>query len=339
MADLEVLRCAKCDAPLVLADADRVTCASCGADNPIPAAYRELVRARHDDRALRDESVRLLQQLDRPPTMATKVLARMFDLPMLAFIVVYGVPLMLFAILRGLRFADWLAVREHKNPDDMPIGYAVGVGAAIILVFAFVPRAIGVYANRRASQRARLLAALRAHPPKTEGGPSTCRLCGAPLAVATDQLVAVCSYCHADNAVVVATSTAHVSTEHVARLGKTMREVALQDRATRRATRKLLVRELARYVWRTGSLATLAVLGMQEDADKHPTTIGAIAIVTLVVLLFVFIFRSGASSKRAPDDRDTRGEANDAPEWLSFVGPIGVWIVLYLLASAGNSFL
>ncbi len=316
----------------MLADADHVTCASCGADNPIPAAYRELSRARQGDRALREESVALLKRLDRPPSMATKVLARIFDLPMLAFMIVYGIPLALFAIMRGLRFTDWLAERQHENPDDMPVGYLIGVAAMIILVFAFVPRAIGVYANRRASQRARLLAALRAKPPETPGGAALCRLCGAPLSIAKDQLVAACNYCGADNALVVDTNTAHVSTEQVARLGKTMHDVAQQDRAARRATRKLLLHELVRYVWRTGALATLFVLGTQEDEDKHPTTLGIIAICTTVLLLFVFIFRSGGS-KRAPDDRDTRLEANDAPEWLSFVGPIGVLVVLYLISN------
>lgn len=333
--DLEVLRCTKCNAPLPLADVEHVTCGSCGTENQIPDAYRELQRARHVDAALRAESVTLLKQVDRPPRMTTKVLARVFDLPMLAFMVLYGVPLTLFAVVRGMVFTDWLAERQHKNPDDMPVAYLIGFAAAIILVFAFIPRAIGVYANRRASQRARLLAALRAKPPETPGGASLCRLCGAPLSIAKDQLLVTCSYCGADNALVVDTNTAHVSSEQVARLGKTMRDVAQQDRAERRATRKLLVHELVRYVWRTAAFATLFVLGTQEDEDKHPTTLGILAICTCVLLLFIFIIRSagGAPKKRAPDDRDQRTEANDAPEWLSFVGPIGVLVVLYILSN------
>ena len=78
---LEVLRCRACSAPLVLGDSDAIACPACGASTQVPEPYRDLVRARRDDVALRAEAERLLKKLDRPPSMITKVLARVLDTP------------------------------------------------------------------------------------------------------------------------------------------------------------------------------------------------------------------------------------------------------------------
>lgn len=101
MGTLAVLQCAECGAPLVLGAADAIVCASCGASTPVPQAYRDLQSARRDDPAVRTQAERVLRRLDRPPSMVVKVLARCLDLPMLAFAMLYGVPLGLFAILEA----------------------------------------------------------------------------------------------------------------------------------------------------------------------------------------------------------------------------------------------
>lgn len=320
MVDLEVLRCGGCNAPLVLADGDAITCPSCGAQTPVPDAYRELIRAHHDDAAARAEAERVLRGLDRPPSLAVKVFARVLDQPMLAFLLIYGVPATLYAIMFGLRVSTWLAPRLHVSPDDVPVWITILVASCVLFVIAFVPRVFGVYAHRRATGRARLLAVLRARPPEIAGGPSACRLCGAPLAIATNAIVATCSYCRAENAVVVATPLIAATTRAVHRLDKTIAAVAAHDRAERRATRRSLLKELGRYALRTALLGTSFAFATQETADHISTVPADIALVATPVLLIYFIYRS--MKQRAADDSDARREANDVPGWVGIVGPL-----------------
>ncbi|HXE82746.1 MAG TPA: hypothetical protein VN513_05375, partial [Gemmatimonadales bacterium] len=247
-----VLQCAECGTPLVLNDTDAIVCPSCGASTPVPQAYRDLRRARRDDPAVRAQAEQVLRRLDRPPGMVVKVLARCLDLPMLAFLILYGIPLGLFAILEADRFNRWLAPRLHlESANDVPFGYMVAMMFGILLVVAFIPRAFGVYANRRFTGRGRLLAALRARQPRVAGAAAQCRTCGAPLAVVPDAIVATCSYCGSESAVVIETAVAETAQEVVRNLGATMAEAAEHDRADRRTTLRLLGQELARYTFRT----------------------------------------------------------------------------------------
>ena len=331
MADLEVLRCSSCNAPLVLADTDTVTCPSCNAATPVPAPYRDLLRARHDEAALRAEAERLLRRLDRPPSIITKVLARILDLPMIAFVMLYGIPIMLFAILEADRANRWLAPRLHlASADDVPFGYMVAIMCGLMLVIAFIPRAFGVYANRRVTARVRLLGSLRAHPPDVPGGPATCRACGAPLAVATNAIVATCTYCRAENAVALETTTVATAKKLAGKLAKTIGEAAADDRAERRATLRLLAKEAGRYTLRTVLLGTGFALGSREDADHKSTPV---AVVALVATLFLFIFFIFRSSKFASDAEDRRS-GNDVPSWVGYVGPVvAAWLMFKLVAA------
>lgn len=313
--------------PLILGDADALTCPGCGAQTPVPDAYRDLQRARHDDVALRAQAERVLRKLDRPPTIVTKVLARILDLPMLAFIALYGIPVGLFAIVKADKLNYWLAPRLHlESANDVPFGYMVAAMFGLLFVIAFIPRAFGVYANRRASARGQLLASLRAHPPKIEGGASTCRSCGAPLEIATDAIVATCSYCRAENAIVLETRTVATTKQIVGKLGKTIAEVAVRDRADRRATIRLLVNELGRYLFRTVVLAGLFMLGTRETPDHKTTKLGVLGLVLFLVAVVVFIFRSGTAADH--DDATQRRSGNDVPAWVGYVGPI---VTAYLL--------
>jgi uncharacterized Zn finger protein (UPF0148 family) len=325
MADLEVLRCKSCNAPLAIADAETVTCPSCNAQTPVPAPYRELLHARHADTASRAEAERLLRRLDRPPSMIVKVLARILDLPMLAFVMLYGIPISLIAILEADHANVWLAPKLHlASANDVPFGYMVAIICGLLLVIAFIPRALGVYANRRVTARGRLLGSMQAHPPKVAGGVSTCRMCGAPLTVATDAIVATCSYCHADNAVALETTVVAAAKNVAGRLAKTIVEAAAFDRAERRATLKSLAKEAGRYTLRTILLGTGFFLGSREDADHKSTTVGIIALVATVLLFIFFIFRS---AKFASDAADRRA-GNDVPAWVGYVGPI---VAAYLM--------
>jgi hypothetical protein len=262
-----------------------------------------------------------------------EVLARCLDLPMLAFVMLFGIPVTLFAILEADKANTWLAPRLHlASANDVPFGYMVAIICFLMLVIAFVPRAFGVYANRRATARGKLVAALMARPPETPGGPSTCRSCGAPLAVTPNATVATCSYCGVESAVVVDAGVA-ATTERVVRdLGKTMGDAAKIDRAERRRTLHMLVRELGRYTFRTVLLGIGFALGSQETADKKSTPLAIVALVATVLLFIFFIFRSGAASSK--DDADTRRAGNDIPSWVGIVGPIVMaWLMFKIVAA------
>lgn len=327
MEKLDVLRCTSCSAPLILGDGDAIACPSCGTSNPIPATYRDLRAARHDDPAIRARAEAVLRKLDSPPSMVVKVLAKCLDLPMLAFLMLYGIPVGLFAILEADHFNAWLAPRLHlASADDVPFGYMVAMIFGILLVIAFIPRAFGVYANRRVIDRSWLLGALRAKQPKVAGAAAECRTCGAPLAVLPNSIVAICGYCGTESAVVVDTGVAERAKSVVRNLGATMAEACQHDRAERRATLWLLGKELGRYTFRAIILGGLCALGSQEDADKHSTTLGIAGLVGFILMVFVFIFSSARYAKT--DDAIERRSGNDVPDWVGIAGPL---VMAYLM--------
>ena len=313
---LEVLACSGCSAPLALGDGDAVTCPSCGAVTPVPPAYRDMHRARGEDVQLRVEAERLLRRVDRPPHVVTKILARVLDQPMFVFLALFGVPVGLAAIFFSIGVADrWLAPMLHvATPDDVPFGFPIAIMFASLFVIAMVPRALGVYANRRATGRARLLGALAAHPPKTPGGAASCRRCGAPLAVAPDELVAICSYCRAENAVGLETKLVVATKAMVEELGLTVRDVAARDRSDRAETLHKLGMEVRRYAIRTVLLGG----GFAASGISQVATIAT-------VVLFIYYIASSSSE----DDAATRNAGNDVPAWVGTVGSIVVTGVLW----------
>ncbi|MEP6862179.1 MAG: hypothetical protein ABJE66_16260 [Deltaproteobacteria bacterium] len=333
MTEIEILRCHACNMPLVLGDGSTIKCPGCAAETPVPETYRELQRARHDEPALRAQAETELRRLARPPSVIVQVLARCLDLPMMAFVMLFGIPVTLFAVLEADKANRWLAPRLHlASSNDVPFGYMVAIICFLMLVIAFVPRAFGVYANRRATARSKLVAALMARPPETPGGPSTCRGCGAPLEVVPDATVATCSYCGVESAVVVDAAVAATVERVVRNLGKTMGDAAEIDRAERRRTLHMLVRELGRYTFRTVLLGIGFALGSQETADKKSTPLAIVALVATVLLFIFFMLGSGSAS--AKDDAETRRAGNDIPSWVGIVGPIVMaWLMFKIVAA------
>jgi predicted RNA-binding Zn-ribbon protein involved in translation (DUF1610 family) len=330
VTDIEILRCHACNMPLVLGDGTAIKCPGCGAETAVPETYHELQHARHDEAALRPRAEATLRELAQPPSMVVKVLARCLDLPMLAFIMLFGIPVTLFAILEADRANRWLAPHLHlASADDVPFGYMVATMCFLMLVIAFVPRAFGVYANRRATARGKLVAALMARPPETPGGPATCRACGAPLAVAPNAIVATCSYCGVESALVVDAGVAASADNVVRNLGKTMVDAAKIDRDERRGTLHMLARELGRYTFRTVLLGIGFALGAQETPDKKSTPLAIVALVATVLLFIFFIFRSAGQS----DDAKARRAGNDVPDWVGIVGPLVMaWLMFKIVA-------
>jgi hypothetical protein len=187
-----------------------------------------------------------------------------------------------------------------------------------LFVVVFVPRVLGIYANRRASGRMRLVAALAARPPKTAGGPALCRSCGAPVHVVAGELIAVCPYCGTENAVHIQTELADAAVKSARRLASTVAEVAAIDRKERRSVRIQLVRELVRYLWPTVVFGAAFALA---DNKKY----GAIAVVVAGLLLIALPIISAVRAGKHKSDETDRRAGNDVPGWVAALGPILVW--------------
>jgi hypothetical protein len=230
-----------------------------------------------------------------------------------------------------LRFDGWIAQHFHyRSADDVPFGYTAVILFTILFVFAFVPRALGVYSNRRVADRSRLLAALAAKPPNVPGAAAQCRMCGAPLAVEPDKILAVCSYCRAENAVHIQTTLVTHAHEVAHAIGREVSAAAKINAHERAETRRKLAHELGRYVFRTVLLGGAFTLGCQEDADRNPTTLG---IIGLMMTLFLFMFFLIRSLMTPDEDAKERRVANDVPPWVGVVGPI---VFLVLLSKYGH---
>jgi hypothetical protein len=137
---------------------------------------------------------------------------------------------------------DWLSEQEM---------FLVIWGSTFSIVATLL--VLGAIGSRHAIELGRLQAALAAKPPVLEGGPSTCRECGAPLVVADDAVGVRCLYCRADNLVAIPP----VWLERATRRGKSVvREAESALEADHAEGRKLRLRLLIGL----GLLATLAVL-------------------------------------------------------------------------------
>lgn len=330
---LEILQCSSCGSPVTFGDADTTKCVHCGNETPVPSTYRDLRRAAVADESARKEAETILAHLDRPPSLVTRIVAVALDLPMLAFLFFYGIPGGLFAILYGIDTADFIArAAGYKGGDDTPAALTMIVIMVYLLLITFVPRALGVYANRRATSRVGILSALAARPPKTPGGPAQCRTCGAPLFVTEGELLAKCIYCGTENAVHLRTELVEDARKVTKRVLSTTRQAAEADRSERSETRRAFVSELRRYLFRAFVFGCLFVAYAMDDArpavkagDEAPV-VGIIALCMSVLVFFVFLFQSG---NMPDDDAAERRKGAGLPDWVRYVAPLCVWVVLY----------
>ena len=322
---LQILRCGSCTSPVPLGSGSVATCPHCGKDVPIPAAYVEMRDARAMDAAYRPRAEKILRSLDRPPSIVTKVLARVLDQPMFLFWLFFGVPVGLIAIIEGMSIAERIGRHYGARSEDVPYWFSVMIIFACLLVMVFVPRALGIYANRRATDRTRLLRALAAKPPEVEGGPSRCRSCGAPLDLA-DAIVARCVYCGCESALRIETKIAAKAAGVARELGASMEDAARTNAEQRWSTLEMMAKELARYLFHTAVFAGLFIMGSNEKTeDGTPGTLGIIGIVgSAFYLIGLFIV---SLVKKATDDADDRRSGNDVPAWVGIAGPIGLWLV------------
>ncbi|MGE5181126.1 MAG: hypothetical protein ACM31C_03645 [Acidobacteriota bacterium] len=219
---LEILRCSSCSAPVALADAATVRCTSCGADVVVPQSHRDAFAKMRRDSEARGEANALYARLGEPPRLL-RVIGVVFDpsgatkrLTGSRHVLLRGVGwyykwvLMLLApwvFLAVAAVAILLVVRligayHHANViETLSASTRDWIELPVPIAAALAGTGLGVYGRRKAISRHRLQAALAARPPSHDGGPSSCRACGAPLSVAGDALGVRCVYCGADNLV------------------------------------------------------------------------------------------------------------------------------------------
>jgi DNA-directed RNA polymerase subunit RPC12/RpoP len=324
---VDVLRCPRCGADVPLGAADEARCVHCGAGVPLPEAHRQLQALQREDDATRSRAHALFASLDSPPWLVTRVIAAVFDQPMFVFWIFFGVPVGLASIFAGLVVGD--------RAGSTLLLTAATFGSLFVLTF--LPRSFGIYANRRTGARRVLLGGLQARPPKSPGGPASCRECGAPLDVHEGALVARCAYCGADNAVRVRTPFLDRTRRAVRTAAHTIDEAAALDQRERAETRGVFLRELLRYGMIIGVFAALFGTFMWDDAraqargDDSAPALGITALVLGTFLLIGLFFWSGGRSDRDAEEARQRREGNALPSWVRVVGPPGVWVVLLVV--------
>jgi uncharacterized Zn finger protein (UPF0148 family) len=199
-AKVDILRCKECGAPVALGDGDHVKCPFCAADVAIPAEQRDLRDAVRADAAARTRAAELYAEVGTPPslflrvfTVVTPLTLTLVGVPVLAVgsLVLYQTTAS--ALGRALFHVEILDVYSETTGflASMALGFAV---ALLLLV-------LGAYGHRRGVSLREVQAGLAMRPPEREGGPATCRVCGAPLTIPNDADGVMCDYCRADNLV------------------------------------------------------------------------------------------------------------------------------------------
>ncbi len=199
---LAPLVCAQCAAPVPLADGDFTVCPFCAARVAIPPRYQALRVALHDGAADRGQAAKLYARIGRTPSLLLRICAALFSPGSLALWLFWASAIIgLLLVLGALTLADWVL---PFNPFDVWSDQPLDRWSAVFGVgLAWAGGIAGMFGRRHALDLRELQAALSATPPARAGGPSTCRVCGAPLAVLPNALGARCDYCGADNLVAV----------------------------------------------------------------------------------------------------------------------------------------
>ncbi len=137
-------------------------------------------------------------------------------------------------------------------------------------------------------------------------------------------------------------SARHCSRAHAAprAAAHTVEEAAAVDRRERAETRGTLLRELRRYLLTIGTFGGLFAIFAWDDArvtalgDDSAPALGICALIVGTLLLIVLMFRSGGSDDRATEEMRLRREGNGLPGWVRTVGPLGLWVALWVLRFA-----
>jgi LSD1 subclass zinc finger protein len=192
-APVAVLKCSGCGAPLASAKPGvAVECPSCGTDNDAKTGGEALV-AEQADRARAEQ---LLASLGQPPSRLQRAAAATVH-PSILVVFSPAILFVLFKVAAAVEWAvdAWRHERVAELDPTMAVLLSGGAFASVFLLFLLPWSLLGL----RSDARRTLQAALACKPPTLDGGPSRCRECGADLTVPKGAYGVRCTYCSADN--------------------------------------------------------------------------------------------------------------------------------------------
>lgn len=214
------LRCGGCGSAVPLGEVDRVRCAYCGVETPIPATHLGLQAAHRALAQNRGLARQLYGELGRPPSWLTRALGRGAgaSVPYAARVLVVlivmtgSVPPLAVALfcaaMYALGYPVAAAIRLARAvsgvaPTSAPLSpfLVLPVTVGVLVLFVGVPYIRWRRELAIKDVRIDAHASLAASPPGRPGGPSCCRNCGAALDVPRGALGVPCVYCRCDNLV------------------------------------------------------------------------------------------------------------------------------------------
>lgn len=246
-----------------LGEGDAPACPYCHEAVPLPPAYRALRDAERGEAEGRALAASLYRRIGAPPSWWQRACARAFKW----WYLVYVYPVLFIALLfpaeaMTLRANGWL----HANLEDVygsPVVEYMGlyvVATGIVVLGALA----GIYGRRTGISTRGLQAALAARPPERAGGPASCRVCGAPLAVGPNDDGVRCPFCRTDNLVRVDPAWIQGVAADASALGKSIEAVLPIFERNRRNVRRALVG----YGLGLGAAAWLFGYGMYGSAKS-----------------------------------------------------------------------
>ncbi len=217
-APMQPLQCAHCGALVPLGHGATARCSYCGSDTPVPAQYGALQQTSQSFAADRRLAQELYGRVGRPPGWVMRWLdkgtestsriggavGRILLLLLLAQPLIGVGLVMAGAYLLGFPVATIIhTVESARGIPRLPLSPYVVLPSACLgsMVFLGIPMIVVQRERRLAKIRRDIHASLAAALPERPGGPSLCRLCGAPLDVPRGALGVPCTYCGADNLV------------------------------------------------------------------------------------------------------------------------------------------
>ena len=237
----EVLRCAKCHAPVRPTANETVTCGFCRATTPMPAALREKVKAAQ---VVARRPARVVQAVLRQPRAG--FVGSLYALAATFMLTAWPLALVVLGLHFRAGTLDWAGA-----------GFLGLFLVACLLGFFGVIR--GLLVDRQALRV--LLLRFAARAPEQAGQPPRCRGCAAPLPDGGQRQLVACAYCAAPNVLAVDfTSLA--------------REVEEERQSLERA---LARRTKDRWRWRAATYAGVALIVMSGWALRHGISRPAVA--------------------------------------------------------------
>ncbi|HTJ42879.1 MAG TPA: hypothetical protein VL463_12335 [Kofleriaceae bacterium] len=239
------LRCPSCGAPVPLADGDVATCVFCKAEVPLPQELRALRDADQQGRADRAEAEALYRSLGKPPSTILRAWVGAAELFAGALA---GLLMLLFwlssatIVLSGLLLElvlHWIAPLVRIDLIDRFGGGTTYAGFVVaVVMLGLFPKWLVGYLDQSAKIRVSLQANLAARPPERVGFPSTCRECGAALAVPPGALGVRCAFCGSDNLVALPREWLAVAGARQAHFHASIVDAVAQARALRADARR-----------------------------------------------------------------------------------------------------